>query len=58
MEAASMTDAKLKQAAKMLRAGANSAEVARKMDVSGPQLRARIEAAYGKKLWTPKPRRK
>lgn len=53
-----LTDAKLKQAAKMLRSGLNSAEVARKMDMSGPQLRARIEAAYGKKLWTPKPRRK
>ena len=52
-----LTDAKLKQAAKMLRAGANSAEVARKMDVSGPQLRARIEAEYGRKLWKPKPRR-
>lgn len=53
-----LTDAKLKQAAKMLRAGLNSAEVARKMDMSGPQLRARIEAAYGKKLWKPKPRKR
>lgn len=53
-----LTDAKLKQAAKMLQAGANSAEVARRLGVSGPQLRARVEAAYGRKLWKPKPRRK
>jgi DNA invertase Pin-like site-specific DNA recombinase len=52
-----LTDAKLKQAAKMLRSGYNSAEVARKMNMSGPQLRARIEAEYGRKLWKPKPRK-
>lgn len=57
MEVASVTDAKLKQAAKMLCAGLNSAEVARKMDMSGPQLRSRIIAAYGKKLWKPKIRK-
>lgn len=52
-----LTKARLEQAAEMLRAGANSAEVARKLKVSGPQLRARIEAEYGRKLWTPRPRK-
>lgn len=52
-----LTQEKMAKAAEMLKRGMPSNEVARKLGVSGPQLRARIEAAHGRKLWTPKPRK-
>lgn len=52
-----LTQKKLEKAARMLSHGMNSNEVARQIGVSGPQLRARIQAEYGRKLWTPRPRK-
>lgn len=52
-----LTEKKLARAAELLRRGITSNEVARRLGVSGPQLRSRIIAFYGKKLWKPKIRK-
>jgi DNA invertase Pin-like site-specific DNA recombinase len=53
-----LTPEKLATAAGLLRGGMNSNAVAKKLGVSGPQLRLRIEREYGRKLWVPRPRKK